>query len=365
MIHAFVGSQSNRRISHNVLQSSSTLKSTIPDEWEGGDESLSNSGRQTNPPLSPSSTTPPGFLEEPRMRKGTDKEAEIRSRFLFGDELIELRQYMSNIKKELSSDVKKNKSTVHDLQKALYDAQQMDPEYVYALALENAVSAEKSGLDDEAAEYMKEAMEARSILPQFGLSGLWVGKYGDNGYEMINVTYSGDTLIATKVTGDKNVPKGEVTFTANLSIDAPGRKDLEAIKLSDEASKQWGYKYLPRFPGDGQVAAEGFINNQMMNGQLILVGDYFSFAWIPIGHQIFFGRPSAELTMKMLKESKMAEYGALDKGSPNVLAEMRFFIERCYEETQILMDDEDVRCDGELIYSIDDENYFTQTGCFE
>ena len=182
---------------------------------------------------------------------------------------------------------------------------------------------------------------------------------------MINVTYSGDQLIATKVTGDKNVPKGEVTFTANLSLDAPGRKDLEAIKLSDEASKQWGYKYLPRFPGDGQVAAEGFINNQMMDGQLILVGDYFSFAWIPIGHQIFFGRPSAELTMKMLKESKMAEYGALDKGSPNVLAEMRYFIERCYEETQILMDDEEVMNDGEFIFSIDDENYFTQTGCFE
>ena len=42
-------------------------------------------------------------------------------------------------------------------------------------------------------------------------------RYGDHGYEMINITYSGETLIATKVTGDRNVPKGEVTFTVDLA----------------------------------------------------------------------------------------------------------------------------------------------------
>ena len=34
---------------------------------------------------------------------------------------------------------------------------------------------------------------------------------------MINVIYSGDTLVAHKVTGDANVPRGEVSFTADLS----------------------------------------------------------------------------------------------------------------------------------------------------
>ena len=34
---------------------------------------------------------------------------------------------------------------------------------------------------------------------------------------MINVTYVGDLLIAYKVTGDKNVPRGEITFQADLS----------------------------------------------------------------------------------------------------------------------------------------------------
>ena len=181
---------------------------------------------------------------------------------------------------------------------------------------------------------------------------------------MINVTYAGDTLVATKVTGDKNVPKGELTFTADLSPNAEGRDELEPIELSEVASQQWGHKHLPRFPGQGQVAAEGFVNNQWMEGQLILVGEYFSFAWVPIGHQIFYGRPSAELTLKMLKQSKMADFGAVDKGSPNLYAEMRACAERCLEETEMLMDD-DLDLEGELVFSNDDGNYFCQEGCFE
>jgi hypothetical protein len=49
-----------------------------------------------------------------------------------------------------------------------------------------------------------------------------------------------------------------------------------------------------------------------MEGQMILVGDFFSFAWVPIGKQIFFGRPSPELTLHMMKE---AEVGIMRRGS--------------------------------------------------
>ena len=99
-----------------------------------------------------------------------------------------------------------------------------------------------------------------------------------------------------------------------------------------------------------------------MDGQLILVGEYFSFAWIPLGHQIFFGRPSAELTLKMLKQSKMAEFGAVDSVTANSFAEMRAFAQRCFEETEILLDDNE---EGELCFLMDDENYFCQAGVFE
>ena len=147
---------------------------------------------------------------------------------------------------------------------------------------------------------------------------------------MINVTYIDDTLIAYKVTGDKNVPKGEITFQADLS---PNSNDhLDPIELTSTATKQWGMKHLIRFPGKGQVAAEGFRNAQWMEGQLIMVGEYFSFAWVPIGHQIFFGRPSADLTLKMLRESEtLPDETNIDK--------MRDFATRCMEETVMLQED--------------------------
>lgn len=296
------------------------------------------------------------------------RESDARSKFLHGDELIELRKYMQNLEKDLERAREQGDyNAIHDLSRALHESQQMDAEHVYLLALENMESAKRNGFDDEVEDYRQEALLARTCLPQFQLSGLWVGKYGDHGYEMVNITYAGgelgNVLVATKVTGDKNVPKGEITFTADLHPEAKGRKELNPIELSDVAAKQWGHKHLPRFPGQGQVAAEGFVNNQWMDGQLILVGEYFSFAWLPIGHQIFFGRPSAELTLKMLKQSKMADYGANNVDVPSVLAKNRAFAQRCFEETELMLFDDEA--DGELCFLVDHEDYFCQEGCFE
>ena len=156
-------------------------------------------------------------------------------------------------------------------------------------------------------------------------------RYGEYGYEMINVTYSGDTMIATKITGDKNVPAGEVTFTVDvapaISSTTGQLTHLEPIELDNKAQKQWGKKYLPRYLGKGQVAGENFTNAQWMEGQMILVGRFFSFAWVPIGTQIFFGRPSSELTIKMLKEAKEEEL----KKDP--VAIMRDAAQSMWEET--------------------------------
>ena len=116
-------------------------------------------------------------------------------------------------------------------------------------------------------------------------------RYGNHGFEMINVTYSGDKLIAYKVTGDKNVPRGQVTFTADVSpkFDEIKRiKKLDPIVLSEASAKKWSTKRLPRFPGEGHAAEPGFANSQFMEGQLVVIGggDYFSFAWIPLEHQV-------------------------------------------------------------------------------
>ena len=143
-------------------------------------------------------------------------------------------------------------------------------------------------------------------------------RYGHHGYELINITYVGDTLIAYKVTGDKNVPRGEITFQVNLDpfprkqvgSGGPTTMDheLQPIALTEKAAKKWGTSQLPRYRGMGQVAEPGFTNSQWMDGQLIIIGEeYFSFAWVPIEQQIFFGRPSPELALKMLRESSAAK----------------------------------------------------------
>ena len=175
-------------------------------------------------------------------------------------------------------------------------------------------------------------------------------RYGEHGYEMINVTYSGDLLTAYKVTGDQNVPRGEITFQADLSPlkktrGGKPRKSLQPIKLTESAAKKWGTSQLPRYPGSGSVAEEGFTNQQWMDGQLIMIGDsYFSFAWLPISHQIFFGRPSPELALKMLREAGTTEVMGIGTPPPSIddddVAAMRAYVTRCLHETDAHFEDE-------------------------
>ena len=138
----------------------------------------------------------------------------------------------------------------------------------------------------------------------FTLSSFYHYRYGDDCYEMINVTYIGDTLIAYKITGHSTVPSGEISFQANLSpFCLHQQEELEPIELGDAAAQQWECKYLPRFSGTVKWHHPVYTNRQFVQGQLIMVKDYFSFAWIPLGHQVFFGRPSAELALKMMQEA--------------------------------------------------------------
>lgn len=167
---------------------------------------------------------------------------------------------------------------------------------------------------------------------------------------MINVTYSGDLLTAYKVTGDNSVPRGEITFQADLSPLSKTRSgktktDLKPIILTESAAKKWGTKQLPRYSGSGQVAEDGFTNEQWMDGQLIMIGEsYFSFAWLPISHQIFFGRPSPELALKMLREAGTTEVMGIGTPPPAIedddVSAMRAFVSRCLDETAAHIEDE-------------------------
>ena len=170
---------------------------------------------------------------------------------------------------------------------------------------------------------------------------------------MINVTYVGDTLHACKVTGDRNVPKGQISFSVDLSPTRIKDHFLEPIELGEAAARQWGAKFLSRFRGKGQVAGEGYTNAQFVEGQLILVNDFFSFAWVPLGHQVFFGRPSAELMLKLLRESEQ----------PNAQSDIdkaRAHLTRCMEETLSLEDD-----DVEEIVATSQQKFYGIDGYFD
>jgi len=333
------------------------------------------------PALSPlhmtrSSTTNSGFFDLPEdgmegFREDSSasdlskrrNDLEDGPRFAEGDELHRLRQDVLGMRQSLhEARSAGDNRRVKKLTRAILSAQQRDAEFMYQVALERMEAASLAGLQEEAETYRIEAEQARAVLPQFQLDGLWVGKYGDN-FQMVNVSYTGDVLTAHKVTGDKHVPKGEITFQVDLS---PSSKEyLDPIELSSDAVQQWGSKYLQRHAGQGQVAADGFLNQQWLDGQLILVNQYFSFAWMPTGHQVFFGRPSAELTLKLLRES--GSHPQLHP-SHNVIGEElepspRQYLERCFEETELINDDMEVS-DG-IFRSHDQDYYYNQDGCFD
>lgn len=333
----------SRHLKHQSNEFSSKLyvsessSSPPPDNWE----------REWNIPESRAPTC------ENRRQERLQNEAENRDRFYQGKTLFELRESVNNLKKKLQVAVKeRDVQSAQDLTSLIDEMQQRDAEHIYAESSKRLEKAKRGGDREKILHLNQEMKNARSSIPHFNLEGLWVGKYGAHGYEMINVTYIGDTLIAYKVTGDKNVPKGEITFQADLS--PLSEIALEPITLTSPASKRWGIEHLVRFPGKGQVASEGFRNAQWMEGQLIMVGDYFSFAWIPISHQIFFGRPSPDLTLEMLTSS----------GSVNSDAnvdDMKDFAMRCLEETAVMQEEEECP----LHHNALGFYYENQDGCFE
>ncbi len=94
-------------------------------------------------------------------------------------------------------------------------------------------------LQYEIEAYRKEADAVKKCLRRFNLEGLWVGRYGNHGYEMINVTYADDSFVAYKVTGDESVHRGEETFIADLnpSFHSGDKNSLNAIQFTESASQ--------------------------------------------------------------------------------------------------------------------------------
>ncbi len=125
-------------------------------------------------------------------QKRLKQEKELLNSFAtYGNELWQLRSTLVHLSKQLiqsianngSSDGSNSKSSSinsvvseDELREMIREVELKDPEYVYALEKERLEKAIKELRMEDALKHKKRANAARSVLPQFNLHGLWIGK---------------------------------------------------------------------------------------------------------------------------------------------------------------------------------------------
>lgn len=88
------------------------------------------------------------------------------------------------------------------------------------------------------------------------LAGEWIGKYPGHFEEVIRIEQQGSRVEAIKVTGDENVPAGEITWRADVATGA----------------------------GEGQIAEKEFRNPRFIPGRLVVMTrDQIAFVWEQLG----------------------------------------------------------------------------------
>ncbi|XP_067135679.1 F-box only protein 31-like isoform X1 [Centruroides vittatus] len=143
--------------------------------------------------------------------------------------------------------------------------------------------------------------------------GLFKGTYGAHGLEIIILQYEdcGTKATAFKVSGDPNVPAGQVTFQVDLSypmVLAPEQQqqmalldELKVFRMSPSLSLNLPaqpfylpvdcyerYRQIPRmctsrYHALGQIAGQGFINPSFSRGHWIIFNeDLFGFLWLDL-----------------------------------------------------------------------------------
>lgn len=128
----------------------------------------------------------------PIRKKRIQREKGVQESFApYGNSLWDLRSKLVSLSKKLAEKLTSGGDT-KSTRNALRELEAQDANAVYALELDRMDSAIEEGRTKDADAHAAKATDARSHLAQFNLEGLWVGKYGDNGFgeSLINNTSS-------------------------------------------------------------------------------------------------------------------------------------------------------------------------------
>ncbi|KAL3927251.1 MAG: hypothetical protein SGARI_005373 [Bacillariaceae sp.] len=116
------------------------------------------------------------------------QESSSSKRFASGDELKSLREDLESLRHNLEwAKALKDEVRISSLTKAIKNGQNRDPHFMYSKALrliaeaqrmKDASQEEKDALTEK---WSSVANAARQMLPEFGMEGLWVGKFAGKG----------------------------------------------------------------------------------------------------------------------------------------------------------------------------------------
>lgn len=151
-------------------------------------------------------------------------------------------------------------------------------------------SLHKHPLTFEALEFQKCSRDSIILTP-----GVFKGTYSSHGVELVMVTIEDQRIIATKLTGDPNVPAGEVTFDVDLSrpvtddAQPPAEagncqaRELHLPQAYEARYRNFPPTYRARYHGKGQIASHGFVSPQWTPGHFVLFNDdMFGFLWLEL-----------------------------------------------------------------------------------
>jgi hypothetical protein len=175
--------------------------------------------------------------------------AEAIEAFAPRDTLLEVRAQRVKLQAELAAAVAdEDFVTAAMLRDDLAELQQKDPAFMAELLRAEMAKHVQRERFAEAARCRDDLMVLRRFLPQFQLAGLWKGNYPNHGDELVRIQYRGDMLFATKITGDEHVPKGEITFQADLAASSDASGDRGSSSRSPIGGDVRSHTSSPAFP---------------------------------------------------------------------------------------------------------------------